>query len=96
MTKRLNRAKCGICKDVIKSIHRHDFVSCKCGNIFVDGGNDYWRCGAKDITRFYRYVNREWIPVLLDKTWAEDGKNKLKNWINKVCDKLGIKKLIGE
>jgi hypothetical protein len=27
-------------------MYRHDFVSCKCNAIFVDGGNDYWRCGG--------------------------------------------------
>ena len=41
-----NQAKCRKCKDVIESKHRHDFVSCKCGSIFVDGGNDYIRRGG--------------------------------------------------
>jgi len=39
------KAKCRICKDVIHSLFRHDFLTCKCGSIFVDGGNDYFRCG---------------------------------------------------
>jgi len=41
-----NRARCKNCSDIIESKHRHDFVSCKCGAIFVDGGNDYWRFGG--------------------------------------------------
>lgn len=48
-----NIAKCRSCKEVIESIHVHDWVSCKCfayevGNqgIFIDGGPDYWRCGG--------------------------------------------------
>ena len=41
-----NKAKCKICGDIIESKHRHDFVSCSCGNIFVDGGKDYLRRGA--------------------------------------------------
>ena len=41
-----NRARCKKCSDIIESKYRHDFVSCKCGAIFVDGGNDYWRCGG--------------------------------------------------
>jgi len=42
-----NRAKCLKCGDIIESTHRHDFVSCKCGAIFVDGGLDYLRRGGK-------------------------------------------------
>jgi len=40
-----NRARCKKCGDVIESKYRHDFVSCKCGAIFVDGGNAYFRGG---------------------------------------------------
>jgi len=38
-----NRAKCKKCGDVIESKYRHDFVTCTCGAISVDGGNDYWK-----------------------------------------------------
>ncbi len=41
-----NAAQCALCKDIIESKHRHDFVSCKCGEIFVDGGQDYLRGGG--------------------------------------------------
>ena len=35
---------CKLCKTEIHSKHRHDFVSCKCGNISIDGGPaDYQR-----------------------------------------------------
>jgi len=27
-------------------MYRHDFVRCKCGAIFVDGGSDYFRRGG--------------------------------------------------
>jgi hypothetical protein len=40
-----NRARCRRCGDVIESRHRHDFVSCGCRAIFVDGGMDYLRAG---------------------------------------------------
>lgn len=42
---RRNRAKCAHCHTVIESVNRHDFVSCECGKIFVDGGRDYFRRG---------------------------------------------------
>ena len=38
-----NQAKCKKCKQIIESKTRHDFVSCKCGAISVDGGHDYIR-----------------------------------------------------
>jgi Zn-finger nucleic acid-binding protein len=34
---------CNACKDEIVSIHRHDFNSCKCGAIAIDGGLEYTR-----------------------------------------------------
>ena len=38
-----NRAQCLKCMDIIESVHRHDFVGCSCGTIYVDGGKDYLR-----------------------------------------------------
>ena len=43
-----NAARCRKCGDVIESKHVHDFVWCKCGQIFVDGGHEYLRRGFKD------------------------------------------------
>ena len=43
-----NSAKCLVCGDVIESKHRHDFVTCSCGNLSVDGGKDYLRRCHKD------------------------------------------------
>lgn len=37
----LNMAQCLKCKDVIASKHRHDFQTCSCGELSVDGGHDY-------------------------------------------------------
>lgn len=38
-----NAIKCNICGDIIESKYTHDFVQCKCGKCFVDGGLDYRR-----------------------------------------------------
>ena len=40
-----NKVQCKKCLDIIESKHVHDFVQCKCGSIFVDGGLDYQRVG---------------------------------------------------
>lgn len=45
-----NAAKCAKCGTVIESKHRRDFVTCGCGAIFVDGGLDYIRRGATDLS----------------------------------------------
>lgn len=38
-----NALKCLKCGDVIESKDRHDYVTCSCGNVSVDGGLDYLR-----------------------------------------------------
>jgi uncharacterized CHY-type Zn-finger protein len=45
---RRNRARCKVCGDVVESLSVHDFKSCKCGAMSVDGGNEYIRRGYKD------------------------------------------------
>lgn len=42
-----NRCKCKKCGDIIESKSVHDFVRCKCGAIFTDGGTDYIHRGGK-------------------------------------------------
>lgn len=46
-----NRAKCLACGDVIESTYRHDFRSCTCGNLYVDGGLDYVKRGFLDLSK---------------------------------------------
>lgn len=46
---RRNAAECKKCGDVIESRSVHDWVSCKCGEIFVDGGLAYLRRGARNL-----------------------------------------------
>lgn len=56
-----NAAQCAKCKTVIESKHRHDFVSCECGAIFIDGGLDYIRGGGdpKDFISLVEYEEGE-------------------------------------
>lgn len=41
MTILRNSAKCLLCGDEIESKHVHDFVTCSCGQLSVDGGKQY-------------------------------------------------------
>lgn len=38
-----NSAACVGCGDKIESTYRHDFKTCSCGNLSVDGGKSYTR-----------------------------------------------------
>lgn len=50
MTKYPGCVKCLLCKKILISEFRHDFVECGCPNqTFVDGGYDYIRYGGKNI-----------------------------------------------
>jgi hypothetical protein len=61
-----NSARCRKCGDVITSRYRHDFVECKCGAIFVDGGLAYVRRGGildmiEDLCEYGEYFSKEII-----------------------------------
>lgn len=47
-----NAARCTNCGDEIESKHRHDYRTCSCGNLSVDGGKDYIRRGFREENSF--------------------------------------------
>lgn len=63
-----NRAKCKLCEDVIESFHQHDYVTCRCGEITIDGGLHYWKCSALHWENFLRVddENNIIIPTIID------------------------------
>lgn len=42
-----NSAKCLKCNEELISRSRHDYVTCKCGSLSVDGGRDYLKRRGK-------------------------------------------------
>lgn len=54
-----NRIQCRHCEDIIESMHRHDFVRCSCGKVFVDGGRDYLRRGYDQPGDYYELSESE-------------------------------------
>ena len=54
-----NAAKCLKCGEVIESRYRHDFVTCSCGALSVDGGKDYIRRVYEDESQFVDMVEYE-------------------------------------
>lgn len=59
-----NAIKCNHCHEIIVSRHRHDFVRCKCGRCFVDGGHDYLRRG------FVSSMEEDYTEM---SEWEDDG-----------------------
>lgn len=64
-----NRAKCKLCESIIESQDRNDYVTCSCGEISVDGGNEYHRCRASDWANFLRVDDDDniIIPIIKEK-----------------------------
>lgn len=58
----MNKARCKKCNDIIESRYVHEFVTCKCGSISVDGGPEYKH-------RLYpSHPKDDWIEELDERT----------------------------
>lgn len=68
-----NRAKCKLCQSIIESFHQHDYVTCKCEEISIDGGTTYFRAMAKNWGNFLRIddLDNEIVVTVKDKDEPE-------------------------
>ena len=62
-----NRAKCKLCKDIIESFCVGDEISCKCGEITIDGGTMKYLVHANDLSNIIRIddAGNEIIPKIV-------------------------------
>jgi hypothetical protein len=76
-----NQVECLKCGDKPFSRHRHDYQTCKCGNVSVDGGMDYTRRCC---------FSYEWRDISIE--WSDDLVDDLKEAIDnaKGCNNLGL------
>lgn len=75
-----NTAVCLGCGDKIFSRHRHDFVTCTCGAVSVDGGQEYLR----RVGDFTNAMDLSWsLPDDVYKECAEAAQNALDTGRNK-------------
>ena len=77
-----NAVSCNGCGDFIVSKHRHDFVTCSCGAISVDGGQEYLR-RVGTLTPG-SYLNLSWsLPDNIYNDCAEAAQNAMDTGRNK-------------
>jgi len=62
-----NVAKCLLCGDVMESVSTHDFRTCSCGSLSVDGGKEYIRRNFKEESCFEELTEMEDIPVSVER-----------------------------
>lgn len=86
-----NRAKCKLCNTIIESLHKYDMVNCKCGEIFVDGGQEHFRCGFGNAENFLR-VDDEGNEILIT---LKDTKEDAKEEIEHNTPKPSLQELLG-
>ena len=60
----MNKIRCLNCGTILESKSVHDFQSCGCDNqTFVDGGDEYMRCGGMDMTLIEVFTDSGWKPL---------------------------------
>ena len=59
----VNKAKCLICGEVLESKFPHDFKTCKCENLSVDGGLDYIRRGYKNKDSYEELAEYKFVDI---------------------------------
>lgn len=75
-----NTVVCLSCGDKIVSKHRHDFVTCTCGSVSVDGGQEYLR----RVGDFGNAMDISWsLPDDVYNECAEAAQNAMDNGRNK-------------
>lgn len=85
-----NRVQCLICNEIIESTYTHDYVTCSCGNVSVDGGYDYLKRAAKDISSFLEMAETE--PVEEIDTSIPEEKSETYNYIKVGDIRVDLKK----
>lgn len=83
---RVECIQCPNCQDIIYSRTRHDFHYCTCGDVFIDGGFDYLRCGwtknkPKDLIKYVN-ASKEMLYHDWNNGWNEYGNIGKPKWKN--------------
>lgn len=82
-----NRIKCNHCGDIITSEYVHDFKTCTCGTVSVDGGRDYMK-------RSYKNSRADYEDLSIYEEVDDEELKKLESLEIKINDEEQIKKLM--
>lgn len=81
-----NAVTCLACHKTLESRYRHDFKSCDCPNrAIVDGGHDYTRYGAEDMSKLIKHTlyltdpHEKLREAVSWGTYGKEGKDPLKH-----------------
>lgn len=58
-----NAVRCTHCGEVIESTYCHDFKTCRCGRVSVDGGHDYLRRCCASPEDYTELSETEYLPL---------------------------------
>ena len=84
-----NKIQCKVCGDIIESKHVHDYITCSCGSVSVDGGEEYLRR-----TGFpYDYLDLSEVTSEDEENWF-DKVREVFTWSSYGKDGKGLKKSI--
>ena len=86
----VNRAKCLVCGDIIVSKYIHDYVTCECGSLSVDGGQEYLKRSYSDrseVLELNLYQSSPWEEIRCNVYRGSRGVDGMKplRWI-RLCD----------
>jgi NTP pyrophosphatase (non-canonical NTP hydrolase) len=82
------KVKCDCCGEELESKSRHDYRQCGCSqNTFIDGGNDYVRCGGKDLSKIllWNKEKNEYVHLSLSQEKEIENSNLT---LNQVVEKI--------
>lgn len=78
----VNKIRCKKCGDIIESKSRHDFVTCKCGKVSLDGGHDYIRRCADSLDDYEELSEYENVLAELIKRFCGENEEKYSYYEN--------------
>lgn len=66
---------CKKCYTRLISRYRHDYVQCLCGDVSLDGGNDYCKIRGENYISAHCFSNDSHSKIRFNFAWGSYGKN---------------------
>lgn len=82
-----NRAKCKLCKSIIESTNKQEYIECNCGEIFVDGMENL-HCGSRNWNNFLRIDDEDNEIVVKVKDQRKPSKQDLINILDEMIKNI--------